>query len=132
MVPDLGNERIPEDDMAYASQIQPADRCFSALVAGLGREFGQEAAEGLARIFVAAEDAEFHWDARRRERVLGCYWSLEDEDLELERVAVEGYFDGQFYVAVLLLDRAQAVHGMLGLREFGREEEADRAFEAVG
>ncbi len=117
--------------MAYASQVQSADRCFSALVVGLGREFGQEAAEGLARIFVAAEDAEFHWDARTRERVLGGYWSLEEEDIELERVAVEGYFDGRFYVAVLLLDGAHAVHGMLGLRAFASEDEADCAFASV-
>ncbi|MBL9071846.1 MAG: hypothetical protein JNM03_17830 [Sphingopyxis sp.] len=117
--------------MAYTSQIQPSDRCFSALVAGLEREFGEAAAEGLARIFVAAEDAEFHWDARIRERVLGCYWSLEQEEIALERVAVLGFIDGHFYVAVLLLDAGFAVHGMLGCRDFANEKDAGRAFASM-
>ncbi|MFN3795930.1 MAG: hypothetical protein ACK4S5_00420 [Sphingobium yanoikuyae] len=47
------------------------DKVVSALVAGLEREFGRGAAEGLARHFLEAEEVDFRWDARSEERWLG-------------------------------------------------------------
>lgn len=117
--------------MAHVSQISASDTCFSALVAGLGREFGAGAAEGLARIFLDAEDADFHWDARSDTRILGTYLDEDDEDLLLDRVAVLGFLDGRFYVAILLIDSMLGVHGMLGLRHFGSANAAGAAFGAA-
>ena len=49
----------------FQSAISVGDtRVFERLVAGLEDEFGAHAAEGLARQFVEAEDADFYWDAR--------------------------------------------------------------------
>lgn len=106
-----------------------ADSVFQRLVAGLRTEFGDTAAEGLARVFVDAEAADFYWDARRDLRWLGSYESPDPDDDELlERVAVSGLLDGRFYVAVLVVDVDDGVHAMLGLRRFGSREEADQAF----
>ena len=115
--------------MAHAATHSAFDDCFPALVAGLAREFGADAGEALARRFVEAEDADFHWDARCDQRLLGTWWGSEDaEDLLLDRMAVQGRLDGRFYVAVLLTDGDLAVHGLLGLRHFANEIEAQTAF----
>jgi len=108
---------------------QSADGVFERLVAGLRTEFGSAAGEGLARVFVEAEAADFYWDARRDLRWLGSYECPDpDEDHLLDRVAVTGVLDGWFYVAVLVVDAYDRVHAMLGLRRFGRRDAADRAF----
>jgi len=106
-----------------------ADGVFERLVAGLKTEFGHTAGEGLARVFVEAEAADFYWDARRDLRWLGSYECPDpDEDELLDRVAVSGLLDGRFYVAVLVVDSRDRVHAMLGLRRFGSRDAADRAF----
>jgi hypothetical protein len=69
---------------------QRADRVMAALVAGLELEFGRGAAEALAERFIAAEEADFTWDARHEERWLGGFEPLEESDFELDRVAVIG------------------------------------------
>lgn len=67
-----------------------ANRTFERLVAGLEIEFGQAAAEGLARQFIEAEDGDFAWEARHAQRWLGCYESLDNGDAFLDRMAVMG------------------------------------------
>ena len=49
-----------------------SDRVMAALIAGLELEFGRGASEGLAQHFLAAEDADFRWDARIEERWIGA------------------------------------------------------------
>lgn len=106
-----------------------ADGVFERLVAGLKTEFGIAAGEGLARVFVEAEAADFCWDARRDLRWLGSYAGADPSDDELlDRVAVTGFLDGRFYVAVLVVDARDRVHAMLGLRRFANRDAADRAF----
>ena len=113
----------------FQSAISIGDtRVFERLVAGLEVEFGAQAAEGLARQFVEAEDADFYWDARAAERWLGIYESLDDEEELLTRVAITGQFEGRFFVAVLIVDGDESVNAMLGLRHFESAAEAQDAF----
>lgn len=114
----------------FQSSINPgAAGTFERLVAGLQAEFGMAAAEGLARQFIEAEDADFYWDARTAERWLGAYESLEIEDEMLDRIAIIGELDGQHFVAVMIAADRKYVQAMLGLRRFGSAEEAREAFE---
>ncbi|HSX57044.1 MAG TPA: hypothetical protein VLG14_17185 [Sphingomonas sp.] len=114
--------------MSMMEQIGTAsDRVMSALAAGLELEFGRGAGDALARRFLAAEEAEFRWDARIEERWLGFYPCPIEEDLELDRVACLGQFDGRWFMSVMLVDGEGNAQGMLGCRTFGRAAEARRA-----
>lgn len=109
-----------------------SDHVFERIVSGLETSFGRSAAEGLARQFIEAEGADFYWEARQREKWIGAYERLdEDEGEALDRVAVFGLLDGLFYVAVVLVDAIDGVEALLGMRQFERREEAERAFEST-
>lgn len=105
-----------------------SDRVMATLVSGLEIEFGRGAGAALAHRFLEAEEVDFHWDARVRERWVGTYESADDEDFELDRVAVIGRLDGKWFVAVIIIDGDGNAHGMMGKRTFGREMEARAAF----
>src|SRR3546814_5534473 len=81
-----------------------SDRVMAALVSGLEIEFGRGAGEALAQRFLEAEEIDFHWDAREQERWIGTYESAGDEDFELDRVAIVGRLDGQWFVAMMIVD----------------------------
>jgi hypothetical protein len=118
--------------MVEAAISGAADRVFERLVSGLEAEFGSAAAEGLARVFVEAEGGDFYWDAREKLRWLGLWESLDEErEAALDRLAVSGILDGRCYVAVLLVDSRDAVHGLLGVRHFEDRAAADDAFAAA-
>ena len=104
-----------------------ADRVVSALAARLGIEFGRGTGEALAHRF----------------RGGGCRVSLEcegrgalDRDLRSQRRgrirarlgAVLGRLDGDWFVAVVIIDGYGNAHGMMGLRNFRRLRDAIRAF----
>lgn len=109
-----------------------SDHVFERIVSGLEPSFGRSAAEGLARQFIEAEGADFYWEARIAERWIGTYERLDEDDGEaLDRVAVFGLLDGLFYVAVVLLDAFESVEALLGVRQFARREDAERAFESM-
>lgn len=109
-----------------------SDHVFERIVSGLESSFGRSAAEGLARQFIEAEGADFYWEARLGERWLGTYERLDEDDgAALDRVAVFGLLDGLFYVAVVLLDGLEGVEALLGLRQFERRDDAERAFEGM-
>jgi hypothetical protein len=105
-----------------------ADRVMAALVSGLEIEFGRGAGEALAHRFLEAEAVDFHWDARLQERWIGAYESIDEEDVELDRVRVLGRLDGRWFVAVMIVDGDGNPHGMIGKRSFGRAGDARRAF----
>ncbi|MBW8297274.1 hypothetical protein [Sphingopyxis sp.] len=110
-----------------------SDGVFDRIVSGLEGAFGRSAAEGLARHFIEAEGADFYWEARQREKWIGNYERLDDGDGEaLDRVAVFGFLDGLFYVAVVLLDAIDGVEALLGLRQFKRRGDAESAYESLG
>lgn len=105
-----------------------SDRVLAALVASLELEFGRGAAEGLAERFIAAEESDFCWDARVEERWLGAYAMPLDGEIELDRVAILGRLDGQWFVAVCLIDGDEMPQGMLGRRSFSSRKSASKAF----
>lgn len=92
------------------------DRVVAALAAGLEREFGRGAVDGLARRFLEAEEIDFRWDARCEERWLGAYETRDDADCELDRIAIWGRLDGQWFTAVMLVDGNGNAHGMTACR----------------
>ena len=105
-----------------------ADRVVSALISGLELEFGRGAGEALAHRFLEAEDMEFHWDARIEERWIGSYEAFAGEEIELDRVRILGRLDGNWFVAVMIVDGDGSAHGMQGRRAFERRGDAVRAF----
>jgi hypothetical protein len=105
-----------------------ADRVMTALVSGLEQEFGHSAGAALAQRFLAAEEVDFHWDARLKERWLGFYHGSEEAGIELDRVRILGRIDGHWFVAVMLVDGDGNAHGMFGKRSFGRADRANRAY----
>ena len=94
------------------------DRVMEALVAGLELEFGRGAGKALAGRFLEAEDVDFRWEARVEERWLGAYDSIDDEDVELDRIACLGRLDGKWFCATMLVDGDGRAHGMMGCRQF--------------
>jgi len=115
--------------MAHLQSISvAADRVMAALVSGLEIEFGHAAGAALAQRFLAAEEADFHWDARLQELWLGRYHGAQDEEIELDRVRILGRIDGHWFVAVMLVDGDGNAHGMFGKRSFGRAKAARQAF----
>ncbi|WP_240700576.1 hypothetical protein [Sphingobium sp. MP9-4] len=109
---------VPHIETAFSGR---NDRVVSALVAGLEREFGRGAAEGLARHFLEVEEVDFRWDARSEERWLGAYKDLDDAVFELDRVAICGCLDGSWFTAIMLVDGDGNAHGMTGCRVAGIE-----------
>jgi hypothetical protein len=105
-----------------------SDHVMQALVAGLEIEFGRPVGAALAERFLAAEDCDFRWDARVSERWLGTYESINDEEMELDRVAVCGFLDGCWFTACLIVDGEGQAHGMISRRDFRNERQARRAF----
>jgi hypothetical protein len=84
----------------------------------------------IASRILEAEAADFHWQARVRERYLGQYC---DDGLgcgeELSRVAILSELGGQWHAGVCLVDGDGEVETLLWLRTFGSAEEANDAFE---
>lgn len=105
-----------------------SDRVMAALVSGLEIEFGQGAGEALARRFLEAEETDFLWDARILERWIGEYESIDDDEIDLDRVRIFGRLDGKWFVAVMIVDGDGNAHGVMGKREFGQRRQALAAF----
>ena len=101
-----------------------SDRVMEKLIAGLEIEFGRGAGEALARLFLEAEEMDFRWDARASERWLGIYESVEDEDFGLDRVAICGRLDGEWFAATMIIDGDGSPRGMLECRSFRNETAA--------
>ena len=95
-----------------------SDRVMAALLSGLELEFGRCAGEALAHRFLKAEEADFRWDARVEERWIGAYESPDDEDFELDRIAICGRLDDKWFCATMLVDGDGQAHGMMGCRTF--------------
>lgn len=95
-----------------------SNRVMAALISGLELEFGRGAGEVLAHRFLEAEEADFRWDARVEERWIGAYESPDDEDFELDRIAICGRLDDKWFCATMLVDGDGQAHGMMGCRRF--------------
>jgi len=101
---------------------------FPELVRGLRAEFGSDGIGAVVEKFIAAEQADFYWDGRFAEMNLGAFESFDGDDEGCERVAVMGYFQGQYYVATCIVDAERGVTGLIGSREFSGFESAETAF----
>lgn len=104
------------------------DRVMAALVSGLEVEFCHDVGESLAHRFLEAEETDFLWDARVRERWICADESADDEDIDLDRVRIFGQLDGRWFVAVMIVDGDGNAHCVISKREFGRRRQAWAAF----
>lgn len=111
----------------YQSIGTASDRAMATLMAGLEIEFGHGAGEALAHRFLEAEESDFLWDARVEERWLGAYESMDDDDLELDRIAICGRMDGRWFASVMIVDGDGMAHGTMGKRFFHDRMEARKA-----
>ena len=107
----------------------PSRDAYPVLLAGLETQFGNEGSVDIAAHYLAAELADFHWESRVAERWLGAYESLDEDETELDRVAILGRLQGTWFVALCLVDGNGAVHEMHNLRLLANEKEAEAAFE---
>ena len=107
---------------------EATDRVMAALISGLEIEFGHGVAEALAHRFLEAEEIDFLWDARVQERWIGAYESIEDDEIDLDRVRIFGRLDGQWFVAVMIVDGEGKLHGVIGRHNFGQRKQAWAAF----
>jgi len=94
----------------------------------------QAAATGqlAAQIFTDVEGVDQHWQARREERLLGFYESLDEDDGELARVAILGRIGGQWFAATCLVDGEGEVQDLLGSRVFADYAQADLTYRRLG
>ncbi len=104
-----------------------SDRISAALVSGLEIEFGRGAGAALAQRFLEAEEVDFHWDARRAERCVGAYESMDEDDFDLSRIAIWGELRGEYFTAMMIVDGDGVAQGMMGCRSFESASAARRA-----
>ncbi|MBV1691410.1 hypothetical protein KRR38_27930 [Novosphingobium sp. G106] len=107
---------------------QATDRVMAALVAGLEIEFGRGVSQALAQRFLAAEECDFLWDARVEERWIGAYDSSDDDEIDLDRVKILGRLDGDWFVALMIVDGEGRAHGMIAKRRFKQRRGAEAEF----
>jgi hypothetical protein len=84
--------------------------------------------EVIDRHILAAEEADFNWDARLSERWLGQYFHADDDVIELDRVAIVGRIDGRWFAATSIIDGDGMPHGITNRLTFDTRDEAERAF----
>lgn len=109
------------------SYAETQDRVLATLIAGLEIEFGRGAGEGLAQQFMDAEEVDFRWDARGEERWLGAYEGHDGDSFALDRIAICGRLDSEWFMATMIVDGDGAAHGMLGCRTFRSARSAREA-----
>ncbi len=105
-----------------------ADRVMAALVSGLEIEFGHGAGEALAHRFLDAEESDFLCDAREMECWIGPFESVNDDEIDLDRVWIFRRLDGKRFVAVMIVDGDGNPRGLMGKRQFSRRHQALAAF----
>ena len=81
--------------------------------------------------FIAAEQADFLWESRFAERDRGEFESFDGDEDSCRRVAVMGYFRGQYYVAICVTDAEKQVAALIKSRRFESFLSAEIAFLAT-
>jgi hypothetical protein len=86
----------------------------------------------LAARIVQAEEADFLWEARVRERYLGQHFDVGfgdgEETEELSRMAILSSFDGEWHVAACLVDGEGLPSDLLWKQAFDSRAEAEISF----
>lgn len=105
---------------------------FAQLVEGLKMEFGCSDIAALTERIFEAEKADFHWQARVRERYLGYHLPLDlgDEDgaEDVSRIAILSFLAGRWHAGICLVDGDGCALDLLWLRSFNRYEDAFETF----
>ena len=100
-----------------------------ARVRALYDEFGAI----LAARIIESEATDFVWDARVKERYLGQHFDvglgMDDDEIELSRIAVLSSLAGGWHVASCLVDGEGMAVDLLWQQSFEGRNEADAAFE---
>jgi hypothetical protein len=118
-----------EVQMNMILHTQAASRdAFPALVSGLRHEFGTGDVAGMAEHFAMSEAADLHWDSRSGERYLGTIEAFDGGEIELDRVAIIGIFNGAWFVAQCQIDGDGAVHHMVACHQFSSAWDAHEAW----
>jgi hypothetical protein len=95
-------------------------------------EFGSVDIAALADRIFEAEKADFHWDARVRERYLGQHFPLDCVDeydgQELSRMAILSFVGGRWHAGVCLVDGDGCAVDLLWLRSFEAHQRAADVF----
>jgi hypothetical protein len=106
---------------------------YARLVQSQQLEFGSVEVGALARRILETEKADFHWDARIRERYLGQHFSLDVDDEngaeELARIAILTFVAGRWNAGICLVDGEGCAVDLLWLRSFERREDALEVFD---
>ena len=106
-----------------------SERVLHCLATGRGIADRGYVGEIIDRHILAAEEADFHWDARLSERWVGAYYSADEDEIELDRVAIFGRIDGRWFAAISIIDGDGMPHGMINRCAFDTKHEAERTFE---
>ena len=118
--------------MTIISTLPGAGDAYARLVDGLRMELGCSDIGALAERIFEAEKADFHWQARVRERYLGQYVELDfgDEDAgdDLSRIAILSFLGQRWHAGICLVDGDGCSVDLLWLRSFERHDEATETF----
>ena len=115
--------------MTYQTIGMASDRVLHCLATDCKTADRRTFEGAIDRHILAAEEADFHWDARLSERWLGAYCSADEDEIELDRVAIVGRIDGRWFAATSIIDGDGMPHGITNRRTFDTRQEAERAFE---
>ena len=105
-----------------------SERVLQCLAMGRRIVDRKDLGEVIDRQILASEEADFHWDARLSERWVGAYCSADEDEIELDRVAIVGRIDGRWFAATSIIDGDGMPHGIANRRIFDTRQEAERAF----
>ena len=118
--------------MTIISALPGAGDAYARLVDGLRMELGCSDIGALAERIFEAEKADFHWQARVRERYLGQHVELDfgDEDAsdDLSRIAILSFLGQRWHAGICLVDGEGCAVDLLWLRSFERHDEAAETF----
>ncbi|WP_257538967.1 hypothetical protein [Sphingobium sp. CFD-1] len=84
---------------------------------------------GELAALIAAEEADFLWEARQAERWLGG-WEGCDDGEELDRIGIIGSLGGAWFSAILLVDGEGRAQGLLARHDAAGESIARARWEA--
>lgn len=105
---------------------------YARLVEGLRQEFGCADVGALAERIFETEKADFHWQARVRERYLGQHlpddFGDEDTGDDVSRIAILSFLAERWHAGICLVDDEGCAVNLLWLRSFDRREEAAEMF----
>lgn len=105
---------------------------YARLVDQLQCEYRCRDVGALADRILAAEAADFHWEARVRERYLGQWIGIgtapDDGEDDLARMAVLSLLGGRWHAGICVVDGEGEAVQLLWLQSFAGLEEAESAF----